>query len=105
MGGKKTQPMIDGGEQTATQLWYQSGVLSSLFVGSGLINDRATIKENLESIYKLPETKPQIDHIWLRACMVTAEWMTPGRKVIKVVPDAKVEVSDLQGGTGDHAPR
>jgi len=55
-GGKTTKLMIDGGVKDHNAAMVSGWGIDIAVVGSGLINDRATIKENLESIYKSLET-------------------------------------------------
>ena len=55
-GGKKTKLMIDGGVKDHNAAMVSGWGIDIAVVGSGLINDRASIKENVESIYKTLET-------------------------------------------------
>ena len=55
-GGKTTKLMIDGGVKDHNAAMVSEWGIDIAVVGSGLINDRATIKENLESISKSLET-------------------------------------------------
>ena len=48
--------MIDGGVKDHNAAMVSEWGIDIAVVGSGLINDRATIKENLESISKSLET-------------------------------------------------
>ena len=52
-GGRSTKLMIDGGIKYHNAAFVKSWGIDVAVVGSGLINDTATIKENLEEIYSM----------------------------------------------------
>ena len=56
-GGRKTKLMIDGGIKDHNALMVSNWGIDIAVVGSGLINERGTIEENLASINKSLEDK------------------------------------------------